>query len=280
MDTEARIGLFQAELNTIESERYRNFAKLALSKLPDYFFNIAASSTGKYHPRYAQGEGGLVRHTKAALHFCNELLKLEMFNKQESTDSNNFMSFNAPQRDLMRVGLLLHDGKKLGEGVSSYTVFNHPMLCANWLYITPEFREYLNKSELAFLHSVISSHMGEWNTDPRGRHEALPKPESAAQKFVHMCDYLASRKGVELLFSGNSIDINAGSVIGTEPKSNTAKPTSLADTPLTFGKYRDHTVGEVLSLPDGRNYLEWCLENATRISDESKELLRRALTEL
>ena len=30
--------------------------------------------------------------------------------------------------------------------------------------------------------------------------EVLPKPKSSGQKFVHMCDYLASRKGIELQF--------------------------------------------------------------------------------
>ena len=45
-----------------------------IDSLPDYFFEVAAASTGKYHPKYAQGEGGLVRHTKAAVKIAYELL--------------------------------------------------------------------------------------------------------------------------------------------------------------------------------------------------------------
>ena len=36
--------------------------------------------------------------------------------------------------------------------------------------------------------------MGQWNTDYRTKKEILPKPKTAAQKFVHQADYLASRK--------------------------------------------------------------------------------------
>ena len=43
--------------------------------------------------------------------------------------------------------------------------------------------------------------MGEWNKG-KGNDKDLPKPTTNAQKFVHMCDYLASRKDIEVLFVG------------------------------------------------------------------------------
>ena len=46
----------------------------------------------------------------------------------------------------------------------------------------------------------IKSHMGEWNTDYKTKEEVLPKPESVMQSFVHLCDYLASRKCLEFNF--------------------------------------------------------------------------------
>ena len=67
MTAEERIALFQNELAWIQDDAIRSFVHDALIKLPDYFFHVAASSTGKYHPAYALGEGGLVRHTKAAV---------------------------------------------------------------------------------------------------------------------------------------------------------------------------------------------------------------------
>ena len=71
MITDERLHMFKPELGTIKSQVYSDFAEAAIISLPDYFFEIPASSTGKYHPSYALGTGGLVRHTKAAVLFCN-----------------------------------------------------------------------------------------------------------------------------------------------------------------------------------------------------------------
>ena len=35
--------------------------------------------------------------------------------------------------------------------------------------------------------------------------EVLPKPRTAEQRFVHMCDFLASRKFVDVKFDDNNI---------------------------------------------------------------------------
>ena len=66
--------VFENELNLIQDERLKENAKIILNNLPDYFYKIQAASTGKYHPKYALGDGGLVRHTKAAVRFAYELL--------------------------------------------------------------------------------------------------------------------------------------------------------------------------------------------------------------
>ena len=59
--------MFTEELNYINDMRIREGAKILLDGLPEYFYTIPASSTGKYHPDFASGEGGLVRHTKVAV---------------------------------------------------------------------------------------------------------------------------------------------------------------------------------------------------------------------
>ena len=66
--------VFKTELNYIKDSEIREKAIKAINLLPDYFFEVPASSTGKYHPTFSQGEGGLVRHTKAAVNIANELL--------------------------------------------------------------------------------------------------------------------------------------------------------------------------------------------------------------
>ena len=62
----------------------------------------------------------------------------------------------------------------------------------------------LTPGEIDFLANVISSHMGPWTKDYKGN-EVLPKPVNKYQKFVHMCDYLASRKFLNINFKENEI---------------------------------------------------------------------------
>ena len=69
-----KVAVFEKELKYINNDSYRNDAMYLLDALPDYFYEIPAASTGKYHPQYAQGDGGLVRHTKAAVRMAYELL--------------------------------------------------------------------------------------------------------------------------------------------------------------------------------------------------------------
>ena len=150
--------------------------------LPDYFFEVAASSTGKYHPAYAIGVGGLVRHTLAAVEIANEMYRMDMYGKHYSDE----------QKDLMLIALMLHDGWKHGpeDTAGRYTVAEHPTVCADWVRNTEELAEMLAEEQLDFLCGCIASHMGQWSTDYKTGREILPKPKTAAQKYVHMADTL------------------------------------------------------------------------------------------
>lgn len=190
-----KLEIFQIELGYIKNERIRDSLKTMIEALPDYFFTIAAASTGKYHPEYAQGEGGLLRHTKAAVRIGYELLSDPSIGDKYSSD----------EKDLMLMGLLLHDGLKLGREKSPYTKFEHPILMAN--YIEEKKDELsLSDAERMLLKDVIKTHMGPWTTDYQGN-EVLEKPKTKYQNFVHMCDFLASRKCILIPFDQtNCID--------------------------------------------------------------------------
>ena len=92
--------VFEKELSFIKNERLKENAKIILNNLPDYFYKIQAASTGKYHPNYALGDGGLVRHTKAAVNFANNLFGI--YKLDDHT------------KDLIIISLLIHDGLKKG----------------------------------------------------------------------------------------------------------------------------------------------------------------------
>lgn len=49
--------------------------------------------------------------------------------------------------------------------------------------------------------------MGEWVNDYRGN-KVLDAPISKYQKFVHLCDYLSSKKFIDVKFDENNNIIN------------------------------------------------------------------------
>lgn len=192
-----KADIFEKELEFIKYEELRNIAKDLIEQLPDYFFKVPASSTGKYHPRYTQGEGGLVRHTKAAVCIAQELLRLEMYEDL------------LPIHDHIIMALLLHDGWKHGPitedgSYNQWTTPDHARVCANWI-MSKDWGAF--KCHMEYVSSLILTHMGQWNMNNQTGEIFAPKPEVAANKFVHLCDYLASRKFLE--FDENEVNYHS-----------------------------------------------------------------------
>lgn len=176
--------LFKNELEYIKDNDIKESLVTLLNNVPEYFFSVEASSTGKYHPSYALGEGGLVRHTKAAARMAYELFGIYKF----------------PDRikDLIIVAIVLHDSCKKGEVEEKYTRFDHPLVACTFIKKNASLTK-LSKDDIEFVCDCISSHMGRFNTSEYSD-VILPIPKSPEQKFVHMCDYLASRKVIQIKF--------------------------------------------------------------------------------
>ena len=188
------INYFQKEFSYIKSDEYKNDYKVLVDLLPDYFFKVAASSTGKYHPAFSLGDGGLLRHTKVAVRIGYELL----------SDPCIGDKYTSREKDLMLIALTMHDGVKHGIPEEKYTRADHPLLASK---LIKENRDKLAMKDEAveFICSVIESHMGPWNTHPYTKEEILPIPKDKYQNFVHMCDYLASRKFLDVKFENDEI---------------------------------------------------------------------------
>lgn len=187
-----KVKTFEKELSFIKNDRYKKSAKILINLLPDYFFNVPASSTGKYHPSFALGKEGLLRHTKVAVRVA-----IELYNDESITGA-----YTSNEKDLMIIALIMHDGLKSGLEKSKYTKFDHPILVCNYIKENKDKLD-LNEKEINFITNVISSHMGPWNTNSYSD-VVLPKPESSRQRFVHMCDYLASRKVFDIKFDSDN----------------------------------------------------------------------------
>ena len=186
--------MFEVELNYIRNERIRESAKVLIDGLPEYFFRIAASSTGKYHPAFALGERGLVRHTKVAVRIAYELFQIIPYDRLFSSD----------EKDIMILSLLIHDGIKKGFTEERYTRFDHPNLIADYVELNKG-KTRLSEKEIDLVKHVLNSHMGKWNTNPYSKF-VLKLPNDKYQYFVHMCDYLASRKFLNVNFNGDNIE--------------------------------------------------------------------------
>lgn len=182
---------FETELSYIKNERILESGKILVNMLPDYFFLVPASSTGKYHPKYTTGEYGLYKHVKAAVRIAKELLILEMYQN----------IFTETEQDLMILALILHDGFKNGVIKEKYTRFDHPLIMAKFINENKD-KLKLTDDERKILTDCIKTHMGQWVNDYRGN-KVLEKPTTKTQKFVHLCDFLASRKIINVEFDSN-----------------------------------------------------------------------------
>ena len=74
-------GFFNKELSYIKNSEILIMTEKAINHLPEYFFSVASSSSGKYHPSFSLGEGGLYRHTKFAVEIAVNLWSLHKTRK-------------------------------------------------------------------------------------------------------------------------------------------------------------------------------------------------------
>ena len=173
-----------------------------VDKLPDYFFEVAASSTGKYHSDTCCGLGGLVRHTKAAVMFANSLWSGE-------NSGLKCFDFTQKEKDCIVTALILHDGYKHGlTDKTGYTAFDHPLVSADQVRnLGIEFSKQYTIEEkfsvscaINLIADLISTHMGRWTTNKYAKDIVLPEPADKLSYFVHLCDYLASRSFLDFRF--------------------------------------------------------------------------------
>ncbi len=171
---------FAREIDLIQSEDYRMMMCYYFDEcVPDYFFNIGASSSGKYHPVFSQGEGGLVRHTKAVVMFAEELLRMSSYSYMKDE-----------YKDYVIMACLAHDTCKYG--ITEYNKDEYKSHARNAaLNFGCAWAEYMNYPCPDFLLNAIISHMGQWS-------EKDDRPFTSIDRCVHMADYMASRSFIDI----------------------------------------------------------------------------------
>ena len=172
---------FTRELDLIVDEDLRMVVKSYLNEqVPTYFWEIGASSSGKYHPGFSQGKGGLVRHTKAVVMFAEELLRM-----------SSYAYMKDEYKDYVIAACIVHDTAKYGmsEEMNKEEYKNHAPNAAKLFKMWAESCGY-PVSE--FMLNAISAHMGQWSTEKEDR------PFTNIDRCVHMADYMASRSFIDI----------------------------------------------------------------------------------
>ena len=184
--------VFKVELDKIKDDNVRYSTEIILEMLPDYFYKIPASSSGKYHPLFSLGEGGLVRHVKVALRILEEMFRDEVFGV-----------YDEYTKDLMRMALMLHDGFKSGLNNIGHTCSEHPVIMSDFILNNKE-NLLISENDSKFVSDLIRSHMGPWNKDKEGN-VIMPVPKTNEELLIHLCDYIASRNFLNVSFENNEI---------------------------------------------------------------------------
>ena len=184
---------FYSTINTIKEEDLRDIVKQFFDeKVPEYFWIVSASSTGKYHPDFSNGEGGLARHTIAALEIAEDRMKGMRYNRLPNE-----------LRDNVRAAIILHDAFKYGsqerydtqkaEKGKSYTTSNHGIEAAS------EFFDFAKDKDIDFkrlknICTGIETHMGVGEDLEGKRFPIIGQDDEDVVYLTQSADYLVSRK--------------------------------------------------------------------------------------
>ena len=177
MDKVEKIAVFADEFKLFSLPAIASWVKECVELIPDYFFKIGASSSGKHHPVWSLGQGGLVRHTKAGFYLVIRFAR----------DFN----LNQVETDICKAAILLHDSFKYGIDFDKRYFDMHSYLPrVMFKNVLGPSGDYVSAREEIF--RAIESHMGnmygEWCPLP------YVKPQSKLQYVVHLADYMAADK--------------------------------------------------------------------------------------
>ena len=174
--------IFEKEISLIKEESLRDFIRYYLNEcVPNVFWTTGASASGRFHPNFAQGEGGLVRHTKAVVMFCNELMRMSQW--AYMTDE---------RKDLAILACIAHDTVKYGftDAVETDEYKNHAENAA--VLVSEAWEKFFHMACPYELTQAIRSHMGQWSTNRDDR------PFTPIDRLVHLADYVASRNFISI----------------------------------------------------------------------------------
>jgi len=178
----SKLAMFEWELAQMR-DHVRTFAEKAITEvIPDHFWAIPPSSSGKHHPTCTHRLGGLIVHTKRVGYVVHQLCEAAQ-NSQED-------------KEALYCAAILHDiGKKdkYEKGTNDYE--RHPLIAVELIKEKSSILATAygdgGKDFLNTVCRLITYHMGPWT--PEECRKPLDKYDSL-ELTLYYADYLASRK--------------------------------------------------------------------------------------
>lgn len=162
--------LLSYEVAQIDDYGIREFVKMTLDNVDPIHRIKPASSTGKYHPKYASGEGGLIRHIKVVVQNVIELIRATPAVESE--------------KDELIAAAILHDMWKYPEDRDhEFTAFDHPALGGQWC----------KDHGFDTIGRLIAAHQGIWTTSRQMPGFENEQPRKFDEWVLHYSDLMASR---------------------------------------------------------------------------------------
>lgn len=145
--------------------------------VPQGFWEQPASTSGKYHPAFSLGEGGLVRHSAAVVFTAIDLAQLWRIR-------------SGPALDAVVLAAAVHDTFKGGDSEVWEYAPDHPALaCAHLVEMLDATRNIIEQKALATAAYAVSDHMSLWGPRPTDM-----RSTDHVGSVIIAADYITSRK--------------------------------------------------------------------------------------
>jgi len=190
------LKVFEPELAKIKSEEMRALTKkILVDDCTDYILKCSTASSGKYHPDWSNGEGGLIRHTKAVCKATETILK-------------QMPKYDGEDWDVPYIAAILHDMAKYTENNQQWSHQDHPIRMADKVrqhivyYNTPLALTEVDKRWCRVV-DCIECHMSRWFKDNKGQRLGT-LPSSHESWIVAHADMIMAQKFITVQFDENN----------------------------------------------------------------------------
>lgn len=274
MTKEEKVSCFANELASITDNNLKEFVSIILEGTDDWFYHDPASTSGRYHPKFALGDGGLIRHTRAVVYWVKEIARSEMFN------------VNARQTELLVAGAIMHDIRKhtaTGGYIAKHARAAHDLV----IETQAQNNNLLSADEAKYIAEAVSTHMGIW-----GVRDGERKPTSDSEKLLHLADLMASRKEIILDIFDTTVQAQATTTVSAPVVTEAVNPiansinegitddanaaSEYGSYVITFGrKHPNKTIAEIYEVD--ADFLNWIAYKEDFFNKECQENVRKFL---